>query len=117
TAPFPSNVHNKRYRNRSRKMALSSSHHILLLSFLLSCYVPLGLARRHWPVGGSTRFYDFKVSVLIFVQTIRVTKLCKTKDIVTVNGMFPGPVIYAQEDDRIIVKVTNESPHNATIHW
>ncbi|CAL9091218.1 unnamed protein product [Musa textilis] len=92
-------------------MALSSSHHILLLSFLLSCYVPLGLARRHWPVGGSTRFYDFKV------QTTRVTKLCKTKDIVTVNGMFPGPVIYAQEDDRIIVKVTNESPHNATIHW
>ncbi|MED6168941.1 hypothetical protein PIB30_016424 [Stylosanthes scabra] len=59
----------------------------------------------------STRFYDFKV------QTKRVTKLCNTKDIVTINGKFPGPVVYAQEDDRIIVKVTNKTPFNITIHW
>ncbi|XP_077246421.1 laccase 6 [Tasmannia lanceolata] len=64
-----------------------------------------------WPVGGSTRFYDFKV------QTTRITKLCKSKDITTINGMLPGPVVYAQEDDRMIIKVTNETPHNATIHW
>jgi FtsP/CotA-like multicopper oxidase with cupredoxin domain len=55
--------------------------------------------------------------VTIQVQTKRVTKLCNSKDIVTVNGMFPGPVIYAQEDDRIIVKVTNKTPFNVTIHW
>ncbi|KAK8464950.1 hypothetical protein PHAVU_010G115300 [Phaseolus vulgaris] len=61
--------------------------------------------------GGSTRFYDFKV------QTKRDTKLCNSKDIVTINGMFPGPVVYAQEDDRIIVKVTNRTPFNVTIHW
>ncbi|MQL77230.1 hypothetical protein Taro_009635 [Colocasia esculenta] len=48
---------------------------------------------------------------------MRVTKLCQSKDIVTINGMFPGPVVYAQEDDRVIVRVTNETPHNATIHW
>lgn len=47
----------------------------------------------------------------------RVTKLCKSKEIVTVNGLFPGPAITAQEDDRVIVKVTNETPYNATIHW
>ncbi|KAG9455478.1 hypothetical protein H6P81_008382 [Aristolochia fimbriata] len=64
-----------------------------------------------WPVGTSTRFYDFKV------QKTRITKLCKSKDIVTINGMLPGPVVYAQEDDRVIVKVTNETPYNATIHW
>ncbi|KAA8516194.1 hypothetical protein F0562_019373 [Nyssa sinensis] len=64
-----------------------------------------------WPGGTSTRFYEFKV------QTTRTTKLCNTKDIVTINGMFPGPVVYAQEDDRVIVKVTNETPYNATIHW
>ncbi|XVF33137.1 hypothetical protein REPUB_Repub17cG0142300 [Reevesia pubescens] len=64
-----------------------------------------------WPEGRSTRFYDFKV------QTLRVTKLCNTKVIVTINKKFPGPVVYAQEDDRIIVKVTNETPYNATIHW
>ncbi|TYH95801.1 hypothetical protein ES332_A12G132000v1 [Gossypium tomentosum] len=61
--------------------------------------------------GGSTRFYDFKV------QTMKVNKLCNTKEIVTINKMFPGPIVYAQEDDRIIVKVTNETPYNATIHW
>ena len=51
------------------------------------------------------------------VQSTRVAKLCTSKDMVTINGMFPGPVVYAQEDDRIIVKVTNETPYNTTIHW
>ncbi|KAE8726097.1 Laccase-6 [Hibiscus syriacus] len=64
-----------------------------------------------WPGGGSTRFYVFKV------QTLRVSKLCNTKEIVTINKMFPGPVVYAKEDDRIIIKVSNETPYNATIHW
>ncbi|KAJ6343965.1 hypothetical protein OIU76_005662 [Salix suchowensis] len=64
-----------------------------------------------WPRGRSTRFYDFKI------QTMTVNKLCNSKQIVTVNNMFPGPVVYAQEGDRLIVKVTNESPYNATIHW
>ncbi|XP_064945133.1 laccase-6-like isoform X1 [Musa acuminata AAA Group] len=88
-----------------------SSCLLLWLSLLLSYYVPLSFARAYWPVGASTSFYHFKV------QTLRVTKLCKTNDIVTVNGKFPGPVIYAQEDDRVIVRVTNQTPHNITIHW
>ncbi|KAG1362292.1 laccase-6 [Cocos nucifera] len=89
-----------------------SSHLMVWLGILLFQYVPLGLEAHHkWPVGGSTRFYDFKV------QTKRITKVCKTRDIVTINGMYPGPVVYAQEDDRVIVRVTNETPYNATIHW
>ncbi|KAI8544936.1 hypothetical protein RHMOL_Rhmol07G0004200 [Rhododendron molle] len=68
-------------------------------------------AMAFWPGGRSTRFYDFKV------QTKKITKLCYTKEIVTINEMYPGPVVYAQEDDRVIIKVTNESPYNATIHW
>lgn len=43
--------------------------------------------------------------------------MCKSKQIVSINQMFPGPVIYAQEDDQIIVKVTNETPYNTTLHW
>ncbi|KAL2468918.1 Laccase-6 [Forsythia ovata] len=78
-------------------------------SFLSNAHKVHGLAR--WPGGSSTRFYEFKV------QTKRITKLCNTNDIVTINNMLPGPVIYAQEDDRVIVKVINQSPHNATIHW
>ncbi|CBI40575.3 unnamed protein product, partial [Vitis vinifera] len=81
----------------------------VLLSLL--CYSQTGFGLVQWPGGTSTRFYDFKV------QTMRVTKLCNTKEIVTINGMFPGPVVYAQEDDRVIVKVTNETPYNTTIHW
>ncbi|GMI98466.1 laccase 6 [Hibiscus trionum] len=50
------------------------------------------------------------------LQTLRVTKLCNTKEIVTIKK-FPGPVVYAQENDRIIVKFANETPYNATIHW
>ncbi|XP_017702442.2 laccase-6-like isoform X2 [Phoenix dactylifera] len=52
-----------------------------------------------------------------WVQTKRITKICKTRDIVTINGKYPGPVVYAQEDDRVIVAVTNKTPYNATIHW
>ncbi|KAJ0040909.1 hypothetical protein Pint_28243 [Pistacia integerrima] len=51
------------------------------------------------------------------VQTTSITKLCKTSTIVTVNGMYPGPTIYAREDDRVIVKVTNLTPYNLSIHW
>ncbi|KAL2233772.1 UNVERIFIED_CONTAM: Laccase-6 [Sesamum indicum] len=79
------------------------------LSLLSSDHCVHGMSR--WPGGSSTRFYDFKV------QTKKVTKLCNTKDIVTINDMFPGPVVYAQEDDRVIVRLTNLTPYNATIHW
>ncbi|KAG4119817.1 hypothetical protein ERO13_D11G103200v2 [Gossypium hirsutum] len=93
-------------------MANLATSMLLCLSLSMSYYLQAFHAMAHeWPGGGSTRFYDFKV------QTLRVTKLCNTKEIVTINRMFPGPVIYAQEDDRIIVKVTNVTPYNATIHW
>ncbi|KAJ4800301.1 Laccase [Rhynchospora pubera] len=87
---------------------------MLWLSLLMCSTSPFALAIHHykrWPVGGSTRFYDFKV------QTMEVKKLCKSTSIVTINGIYPGPVLYAQEGDRVIVKVTNESPYNASIHW
>ncbi|XP_061347148.1 laccase-4-like isoform X2 [Gastrolobium bilobum] len=45
------------------------------------------------------------------------TRLCSTKPIVTVNGKFPGPTIYAREDDTLIVKVVNHVKYNVTIHW
>eukprot|EP00249_Psilotum_nudum_P006977 c20208_g3_i1 orf=2-1663(-) len=60
---------------------------------------------------GTTRNYNFNV------QTKNVTKLCKTRTIVTINGQYPGPVIYAEEGDHIVVKVTNLVTSNLTIHW
>uniref|UniRef100_A0A7N0VG08 Laccase n=1 Tax=Kalanchoe fedtschenkoi TaxID=63787 RepID=A0A7N0VG08_KALFE len=45
------------------------------------------------------------------------TKLCSTKPIVTVNGRFPGPPLYAREGDNVLVRVTNHVKYNVTIHW
>ncbi|XP_038681789.1 laccase-6 [Tripterygium wilfordii] len=89
-------------------MANLATSFTLWLSLLSYSYIN---AMAQWPAGRSTRFYEFKV------QTMRMTKLCNTNEIVAVNNMFPGPVIYAQEDDRVTVKVTNASPYNASIHW
>ena len=45
------------------------------------------------------------------------TRLCATKPIVTVNGKFPGPTLYAREDDNVLIRVTNHVQYNVTIHW
>lgn len=57
------------------------------------------------------RHYKFNV------VTRNITKLCSTKPIVTINGKFPGPTLYAREDDTVLVKVVNHVTHNMTIHW
>ncbi|KAJ6679847.1 LACCASE-6 [Salix purpurea] len=79
----------------------------LVTSFMLwLCLISYAYITIHaapvWPRGRSTRFYDFKI------QTMTVNKLCNSKQIVTVNNMFPGPVVYAQEGDRLIVKYPYE---------
>ncbi|CAA2956325.1 laccase-4-like [Olea europaea subsp. europaea] len=45
------------------------------------------------------------------------SRLCSTKSIVTVNGKFPGPTIYAREDDTVLVRVVNHVKYNISIHW
>lgn len=46
-----------------------------------------------------------------------VTRLCKTKSILSVNGKFPGPGVVAREGDRLIIKVVNKVANNISIHW
>ncbi|XP_004506788.1 laccase-4 [Cicer arietinum] len=46
-----------------------------------------------------------------------ISRLCSSKSIVTVNGEFPGPTLYAREDDTVLVRVVNKVNHNITIHW
>ncbi|XP_010544851.1 PREDICTED: laccase-6 [Tarenaya hassleriana] len=84
--------------------AIPSFLHLIPLLFLLHVMTVAGRS-------SATRFYHFKV------QTMRLTRLCQTNEIVTINGKFPGPAIRAQEDDRVIVTVTNRTPYNTTIHW
>ncbi|KAK4492084.1 hypothetical protein RD792_002881, partial [Penstemon davidsonii] len=51
------------------------------------------------------------------VMKQKTTRLCSSKEIVTINGVFPGPTIYATEDDTILIHVVNHVNYNITIHW
>ncbi|RAL48458.1 hypothetical protein DM860_005882 [Cuscuta australis] len=51
------------------------------------------------------------------VEEASYTKLCSSKKILTVNGQFPGPVLYANKGDTLIVNVYNKGSQNITIHW
>ncbi|KAK2999480.1 hypothetical protein RJ639_023696, partial [Escallonia herrerae] len=80
------------------------------LMFLASAFVvltELALAKH----AGTTRHYKFDIKLK------KVTRLCQTKSILTVNGKFPGPRIIAREGDRVLVKVTNHVKNNVTLHW
>ncbi|TVU07566.1 hypothetical protein EJB05_40928 [Eragrostis curvula] len=55
--------------------------------------------------------YDF------FIKRVNVTRLCCQRSILTVNGQFPGPTIYARKGDVIVVNVYNHGDRNITIHW
>lgn len=46
-----------------------------------------------------------------------MTRLCHTRNILSVNGKFPGPRLVAREGDRVVVKVVNHVSNNVTIHW
>ncbi|RVW72534.1 putative laccase-9 [Vitis vinifera] len=53
----------------------------------------------------------------LLVKEASYTRLCSTKNILTVNGQFPGPTIYAKKGETIIVDVYNRGKENITIHW
>ncbi|KAL3623132.1 Laccase-4 [Castilleja foliolosa] len=71
---------------------------------LVACLFPMLVESR-------VRHYKFNV-----VMT-NTTRLCSTKPIVTVNDKFPGPTIYAREDDTLLIKVVNHVKYNVSIHW
>lgn len=51
------------------------------------------------------------------VQNTPYTRLCSTKNILTVNGQFPGPTLYVTKGETIVVDVYNRADYNITIHW
>ncbi|KAL5710388.1 laccase [Ranunculus cassubicifolius] len=63
------------------------------------------------PADAAIKTYQFDVKVK------NVSRLCHAKPIVTVNGMFPGPTIYAREGDTVLINVTNYAQYNMSIHW
>ncbi|KAH9294906.1 hypothetical protein KI387_038494, partial [Taxus chinensis] len=51
------------------------------------------------------------------IEPKRVTRLCKTHDIITVNGQLPGPTLFVHNGDTLVVKAYNRAQYNATLHW
>ncbi|KAF3336339.1 laccase-15-like protein [Carex littledalei] len=52
------------------------------------------------------------------IQEATYTRLCNnTKNILTVNGLYPGPTISARKGDIVYVKVINRGNKNISIHW
>nr|QCZ35216.1 laccase 49 [Salvia miltiorrhiza] len=45
------------------------------------------------------------------------TRLCSTKSMLTVNGQFPGPTIYARRGELVVIDVINRADANISIHW
>ncbi|KAH6765714.1 laccase 3 [Perilla frutescens var. hirtella] len=58
-----------------------------------------------------THYHDF------VVEETPVNRLCKTRNIITVNGQFPGPTIAARNGDSLAIRVTNRARYNITLHW
>ncbi|KAJ6881793.1 hypothetical protein NC651_028408 [Populus alba x Populus x berolinensis] len=59
----------------------------------------------------TTRRFQFNV------EWKKVTRLCTTKQLLTVNGQYPGPTIAVHEGDRVEIEVKNRIAHNTTLHW
>ncbi|OAY73209.1 Laccase-2 [Ananas comosus] len=81
-----------------------SFHDLLLLASFAAFALLL-------PAEADVKSYQFDIVVK------NVSRLCHPKPIVTVNGRFPGPTIYAREGDRVIINVTNYAQFNMSIHW
>ncbi|KAG0485597.1 hypothetical protein HPP92_009676 [Vanilla planifolia] len=80
------------------------------LFFFLALVVSL-LSSSPIATEAAVKRYKFEIVVK------NVSRLCHAKPIVTVNGRFPGPTIYARAGDRVVVNVTNHAQYNISIHW
>ncbi|GLJ19466.1 hypothetical protein SUGI_0351470 [Cryptomeria japonica] len=81
------------------------------MSAVCSMFVVLLLLVSAATVEGKLKNYKFDI------QLKNVSRLCHAKSIVTVNGQFPGPTIYAREGDTVLINVTNHLKYNMSIHW
>ncbi|KAJ7515366.1 hypothetical protein O6H91_22G011700 [Diphasiastrum complanatum] len=87
---------------------LSLTLSTVALSILLVLAFSVGSHAEH---AGITRNFEFNVTYL------NISRLCHSKQVVSINGQLPGPTIHVNEGDRVIIKVTNFVDSNVSIHW
>lgn len=65
-----------------------------------------------WPTTGRTVYYNFNI------QNVTLSPDGTPKQMLVVNGQYPGPLVEANWGDWIQVTVTNQLQYNGTgIHW
>ncbi|KAF9690178.1 hypothetical protein SADUNF_Sadunf01G0168700 [Salix dunnii] len=77
-----------------------------LLGFIVSLMII-----QYTAVNGKIHHHKFVVKSASF------TRLCSAKEILTVNGKFPGPTLEAHAGDELRVAVYNRAKYNITLHW
>ncbi|KAJ6394758.1 hypothetical protein OIU77_023872 [Salix suchowensis] len=77
-----------------------------LLGFIVSLMII-----QYTAVNGKIRHHKFVVKSAPF------TRLCSAKEILTVNGKFPGPTLEAHAGDELRIAVHNRAKYNITLHW
>ncbi|KAJ9675310.1 hypothetical protein PVL29_024312 [Vitis rotundifolia] len=85
---------------KKKKILLLELLGFLILNVLTFCMAAKHIATVDW-----------------IVKETSYTRLCSTKKILTVNGLFPGPPIYMRRGDRLNINVRNKGKYNVTIHW
>ncbi|KAL4271924.1 hypothetical protein GQ457_13G022820 [Hibiscus cannabinus] len=59
----------------------------------------------------------FTIITSLWLRRTLITRLCKSKSMLVVNGRFPGPTIYVHKGDTVFVNVHNHGDYGLTIHW
>ncbi|KAI7744357.1 hypothetical protein M8C21_013810 [Ambrosia artemisiifolia] len=78
----------------------NTSSALSLLSLLLMFLIAVSLAN------AKTHYHDF------VIQDTKVTKLCKTQTVMTVNGQLPGPTLEVNNGDSLVINVVNRAKEN-----
>ncbi|KAJ4951487.1 hypothetical protein NE237_028319 [Protea cynaroides] len=87
----------------------------LLLPENRTCFLSLILFS--FVLFGSSEFNGSGFGSKVVIEETPYTRLCSTKNILTVNGKFPGPPLYVHKGETVIVDVINKGNDNMTIHW
>ncbi|XP_031393971.1 laccase-14-like isoform X1 [Punica granatum] len=84
---------------------------IALMTFLVTAEVHILILSGSAQAEGNIHHLDF------ILEEKNYTRLCATKSMLVVNGMFPGPTIRVRKGDTVYVNAINRGPYGVTLHW
>ncbi|XP_010931307.1 laccase-3 [Elaeis guineensis] len=86
------------------------AHSNTVMPFWFLCFL-LSFFLLSSQIKAEVHYHDF------VVQATPVKRLCKTHNIITVNGQYPGPTLEVKNGDTLVINVVNRARYNVTIHW